>query len=91
MGITPFRQDLSFFVELAYISIFHVPWQAVVLIKNKVYTPKIGPKGQMTLPKELRKILGLEDGDRILLRIDPSGKIILEKALITSATKYKLE
>jgi AbrB family looped-hinge helix DNA binding protein len=76
---------------LVYIPIFHVSWQVVVLIKNKIYTPKIGPKGQMTLPKELRKILGVEEGDRILLRVDPSGKIVLEKALITSATRHNLE
>jgi AbrB family looped-hinge helix DNA binding protein len=63
----------------------------VVLIKNKIYTPKIGPKGQMTLPKELRKILGVEEGDRILLQVDSSGKIVLEKALITSATRHNLE
>lgn len=61
------------------------------MIKNKIYTPKIGPKGQMTLPKELRKILGVEEGDRILLQVDPSGKIVLEKALITSATRHNLE
>jgi len=61
------------------------------LIKNKIYTPKIGPKGQMTLPKELRKILGVEEGDRILLQVDSSGKIVLEKALITSATRHNLE
>jgi AbrB family looped-hinge helix DNA binding protein len=76
---------------LVLIPIFHISWQVVVLIKNKIYTPKIGPKGQMTLPKELRKILGVEEGDRILLRVDPSGKIVLEKALITSATSHNLE
>lgn len=91
MGITPFGRISLFYVELVLIPIFHVSWQVVVLIKNKIYTPKIGPKGQMTLPKELRKILGVEEGDRILLRVDPSGKIVLEKALITSATRHNLE
>lgn len=39
----------------------------------------------------MRKILGVEEGDRILLlllRVDPSGKIVLEKALIASAARY---
>jgi len=60
-------------------------------MKNKIYTSKIGPKGQMTLPKELRKILGIEGGDRILFRVDPSRKIVLEKALIMPAARHTLE
>jgi len=53
----------------------------------KIYTPKIGPKGQMTLPKEIRNILGIQKGDRVLLKVGPEGTVVLEKAIIVSAGK----
>ncbi len=53
----------------------------------KVFTPKVGPKGQMTLPKDVRKTLEIGDGDRVLLRIEPDGKVVLEKAVIMVARK----
>jgi AbrB family looped-hinge helix DNA binding protein len=53
--------------------------------KVKFYTPKVGPKGLMTIPKEIRTTLGIEEGDRVLLKIEPDGKVILEKAMIVSA------
>ncbi|NLI13989.1 AbrB/MazE/SpoVT family DNA-binding domain-containing protein [Pelotomaculum propionicicum] len=54
---------------------------------TKIYTPKIGPKGQMTLPKEIRATLDIEEGDRVLLKIDSDGKVVLEKAIIVTASK----
>lgn len=54
---------------------------------SKIYTPKIGPKGQMTLPKEIRDILGIQEGDRVLLKVGPEGTVVLEKAIIVSAGK----
>lgn len=50
----------------------------------KFYTPKVGPKGLMTLPKEIRTTLGIKEGDRVLLKVEPDGKVILEKAMIVS-------
>lgn len=55
--------------------------------KVKIYTPKVGPKGLMTLPKEIRTTLGIREGDRVLLKVEPDGKITLEKAMIVSAQK----
>ncbi|RKO66431.1 AbrB/MazE/SpoVT family DNA-binding domain-containing protein [Desulfofundulus salinus] len=52
---------------------------------KKLYTPKVGPKGLMTLPKQIRTALGIEEGDRVLLKVEPGGKVVLEKALIFSA------
>ncbi|WP_066640203.1 AbrB/MazE/SpoVT family DNA-binding domain-containing protein [Desulfolucanica intricata] len=52
---------------------------------NKIYTPKIGSKGQMTLPKEVRDILGLKEGDRLLLKVEPEGRVVLEKGLVIPA------
>ena len=39
----------------------------------------------MTLPKEIRTTLGIKEGDRILLKVEPDGKVMLEKAMIISA------
>lgn len=50
-------------------------------------TPKVGPKGQMTLPKDVRATLELCEGDRVLLRVEPDGKVVLEKAVIVAASK----
>gem|GEM_PF-2852124 len=55
--------------------------------KVKLYTPKVGSKGLMTLPKEIRNALGIEEGDRVLLKVEPDGKVVLEKALIMAAGK----
>lgn len=55
--------------------------------KTKLYTPKVGPKGLMTLPKEIRATFGIKEGDRVLLKVEPDGKITLEKAMIVSAQK----
>jgi len=71
--------------ELVIISIIQFSWQVVFLAK--IYTPKIGPKGQMTLPKEIRAALELDEGDRVLLKVEPDGKVVLEKAIIMSASK----
>ncbi|HHV76548.1 MAG TPA: AbrB/MazE/SpoVT family DNA-binding domain-containing protein [Syntrophothermus lipocalidus] len=41
----------------------------------------------MTLPKEIRTALEIEEGDRVLLRIEGDGKVVLEKAIIIPASK----
>ncbi|CEP69293.1 AbrB-like domain [Moorella glycerini] len=41
----------------------------------------------MTLPKEIRAALDLEEGDRVLLKVEPDGKVVLEKAIIMPAGK----
>lgn len=59
----------------------------VLTDKVKLYTPKVGPKGLMTLPKEIRATLEIEEGDRVLLKVEPDGKVVLEKAVIVAASK----
>lgn len=41
----------------------------------------------MTLPKEIRTALEMEEGDRLLLKIEDDGKVVLEKAIIIPASK----
>ena len=38
-------------------------------------------KGRLQLPKEIRKLLGISDGDRVCFYKDLRGKIIIEKAV----------
>ncbi|ADI02048.1 transcriptional regulator, AbrB family [Syntrophothermus lipocalidus DSM 12680] len=57
------------------------------MAQKKIFTPQMGPKGQMTLPKEIRTALEIEEGDRVLLRIEGDGKVVLEKAIIIPASK----
>jgi len=37
----------------------------------KVYTAKVTSKGQITLPKEVRIALKIEEGERVLIMPDP--------------------
>lgn len=39
---------------------------------------KVGERGQVTLPKELREKLGIQGGDEVLVR-EEDGKITIEK------------
>ena len=40
---------------------------------------KITMRGQITIPKEIRKKLGLKDGDKVVF-IEENGRIIMENA-----------
>lgn len=42
-------------------------------------TRKLGPKGQVVIPKEYRTALGLKPGDEIVFRLAESG-VVLERA-----------
>jgi len=39
---------------------------------------KLTSKGQITVPKEVRKVLGLETGDRLAFRIRGDGTVVVE-------------
>ena len=49
-------------------------------------TATLTSKGQMTVPKEIRDLLGLESGDRIDLVPDGNGGVAMRKAPIRSVT-----
>ena len=46
---------------------------------------KVGERGQVTLPKELRERLGISHGDEVVIR-EEDGKVVIE----TSVTKEDL-
>ncbi len=39
------------------------------------------------MPKEIRTALEIEEGDRVLLRMEDDGKVVLEKAIIIPASE----
>ena len=47
---------------------------------------KVTSKGQVTLPKELRKRLGVQRGSRIRFSIPVSGAVHVEPSYMTSKT-----
>ena len=42
----------------------------------------ITSKGQVTIPKQIREFLGVKEGDRLIFRLDESGKVILQPAAV---------
>lgn len=44
---------------------------------------KITTRGQITIPVEIRKKLGVKDGDKVIF-IEENGRIIMENAAITA-------
>jgi AbrB family looped-hinge helix DNA binding protein len=45
-------------------------------------TATLTSKAQLTLPKEIREHLGVEKGDRVEFRRDPSGRVWVEAATL---------
>ncbi len=41
---------------------------------------KISANGQITVPAEIRRLLGLKSGDKILLYQKPSGEVVINNA-----------
>ncbi len=50
-----------------------------MIINNELLSGKMTTKGQLTIPKELREMLGIEEGDQIKFIIDKKkGEIKVE-------------
>ncbi len=41
---------------------------------------KISPNGQITVPIEIRRLLGLKSGDKVLFFQNPSGEVVINNA-----------
>ncbi len=46
---------------------------------TKARTVKLGRKGQLVLPKEIRDSLGLQEGDQLLVSLE-GGRVVLANA-----------
>ena len=43
--------------------------------------PKVSSKGQIVIPKDVRKILGLKPGDRVKLQVLHGKRVIMQPAI----------
>ena len=43
-------------------------------------TAKVGPKGQIVIPKEVREMFGIEPGDNVIILADINRGIAIERA-----------
>ena len=49
---------------------------------------KLSANGQITIPAEIRRLLGLKSGDKILLYQNKSGEVVLNNA--SASALYKV-
>jgi antitoxin PrlF len=42
----------------------------------------ITSKGQVTIPKSVRELLGVRPGDRVSFRVDTDGRVVVETAAV---------
>ncbi len=47
---------------------------------------KLTSKGQITIPKEVRKALGLHTGDRLAFRVHDNGTVVVEATMYAVRT-----
>ena len=47
-----------------------------------LYKSRLRPKGQITVPTEIRSMLGAEEGDDLFFSADENGRVIISRALI---------
>ena len=52
---------------------------------------KVGDKGQIVIPKEARKVYGINPGDALLLLGDSKGMAVLKTEIIQSAIDQAME
>ena len=49
------------------------------------YRSRLRTKGQVTLPGEVRKLLGISEGEDLIFYVEENGQVIVEKALTIPA------
>jgi AbrB family looped-hinge helix DNA binding protein len=50
---------------------------------NKIrYKSRLRNKGQITVPQEIRNLLGAEEGDELLFFIDEAGLVVISRAQV---------
>ena len=50
---------------------------------------RLSSNGQITVPSEIRKLLGLKSGDKILLYQNKSGEVVLDNASANALFKVQ--
>lgn len=58
--------------------------------KNYIGSVKVGPKGQIVIPKDVRDMFGIEPGDTLIILADSKKGIALERFSIFSGIADKI-
>jgi AbrB family looped-hinge helix DNA binding protein len=45
-----------------------------------IYKTRLRNKGQVTVPQEIRNLLGIEEGDDLLFYADDTGRVVVSRA-----------
>jgi AbrB family looped-hinge helix DNA binding protein len=51
-------------------------------MEKTIYKSRLRPKGQITLPVEVRSALGVEEGDDLIFYTDEQGQVLIRRAQI---------
>ena len=75
--------SLDFFESSAYNPTFHVSerWCKIILANTFVDNAKVMAKGQVTIPKDIREVLGVASGDRITFIVEGNTVRIVNSAV----------
>ncbi len=49
---------------------------------KKKYKSRLRNKGQITVPQEIRNLLGAEEGDELLFYTDEAGRVVISRAQV---------
>ena len=52
---------------------------------------KVGDKGQIVIPKDARKVYGIEPGDALMLLGDPKGMALLKTEIFQTVIDQAME
>jgi antitoxin MazE len=47
---------------------------------KSIYKTRLRTKGQITVPQEIRSLLGVEEGEDLLFQTDESGQVVVSRA-----------
>jgi len=51
-------------------------------MEKSFYKTRLRPKGQVTVPPEIRSLLGAAEGDDLVFSTDENGRVVLSRAQI---------
>jgi antitoxin MazE len=51
-------------------------------LDKTIYKTRLRTKGQITVPQEIRSLLGAEEGDDLLFYTDEKGRVVISRAQI---------
>ncbi len=49
------------------------------------FRSRLRTKGQVTLPREIRKLLSVSEGDDLIFQVDEDGKVVVDRAITIPA------